>query len=208
VKGSMPVSWALCGAGADVPLTRRGWLCGAYATSSDKFVTDHQSSTQRSRNMARIRSKDTCPELRVRRLLHELGCRFRLHRADLPGTPDIVLPRYRAVIFVHGCFWHRHPGCRRSFSPATRSEFWERKLARNVERDAESRRRLGQMGWQVTVIWECETKDRDALLARLQDLVFRRFAPEPQPWPLVAEESAGYGATADPAGPPETSDPH
>ena len=96
-----------------------------------------------------------------------MGFRFRLHRKDLPGTPDVVLPRYRTVIFVHGCFWHRHPGCKKASMPQTNREFWEKKLARNVERDAEVIRELTRTGWRVLVVWECELKNHEALSARL-----------------------------------------
>lgn len=109
---------------------------------------------QRSRIMRAVRSKDTKPELLVRRCLHALGFRFRLHRRDLPGSPDIVLPRWRAVVFVHGCFWHLH-GCPKSRMPATRREFWETKLRRNAERDGEAREFLKASGWRVFVVWEC-----------------------------------------------------
>jgi DNA mismatch endonuclease (patch repair protein) len=110
---------------------------------------------ERSRVMAAVRSTDTEPELRVRRLLHRLGYRFRLHRRDLPGRPDIVLPKWRAVLFVHGCFWHQHPGCPRAARPTSNVEFWNRKLDRNVRRDQENRRALEEAGWCVLTIWEC-----------------------------------------------------
>lgn len=109
---------------------------------------------ERSRIMRAVRSKDTKPEMLVRRCLHALGFRFRLHRRDLPGNPDIVLPRWRAVVFVHGCFWHLH-GCPKSRMPATRREFWEAKLRRNVERDAAAKKLLKAGGWRVFVVWEC-----------------------------------------------------
>jgi len=122
---------------------------------------------QRSALMSQVRGKNTRPEERVRSLLHHMGFRFRLHRKDLPGTPDVVLPRYRTVIFVHGCFWHRHPGCKKASMPQTNREFWEKKLARNVERDAEVIRELTRTGWRVLVVWECELKNHEALSARL-----------------------------------------
>ncbi|WP_311202876.1 very short patch repair endonuclease [Rhizobium sp. SRDI969] len=114
-------------------------------------------SAQRSSNMRAVRSGDTNPELIVRKLLHALGFRFRLRRADLPGKPDIVLPRYQTVIFVHGCFWHRHT-CKRASTPKTRTEFWEAKLAGNVARDRRVIDELRALGWRVVVIWECETR--------------------------------------------------
>lgn len=131
-------------------------------------MADVMTPEQRSRTMARVRSKNTKPELRVRALLHRMGFRFRLHRRDLPGTPDLVLPKHRAAIFVHGCFWHAHPGCARATMPSTRMEFWTTKLARNVERDAKKLRELQAAGWRVLVLWECETRDAEALEARLR----------------------------------------
>jgi DNA mismatch endonuclease, patch repair protein len=118
--------------------------------------------------MARVRGKDTRPELKVRRVLHSLGYRFRLHRKDLPGRPDIVLPRYRTAVFVHGCFWHRHEGCRRTTSPQTRTTFWQSKFNATVERDERQRADLQAAGWNVVVVWECETRDVQMLRERLQ----------------------------------------
>jgi DNA mismatch endonuclease (patch repair protein) len=120
--------------------------------------------------MAAIRSKDTSPELRVRRLLHHLGYRFRLHRRDLPGSPDIVLPKHRTVVFVHGCFWHRHPGCRYSTTPKTRADFWSKKFEQNIERDHRQQQQLREMGWSVMVIWECELRDLQSLTTRLMQI--------------------------------------
>ncbi len=116
--------------------------------------------------MSRIRGKDTKPELRVRSQLHRMGYRFRLHRKDLPGRPDIVLPKYDTVIFVHGCFWHRHKGCRFAYTPKTRVEFWETKFDQNVRRDKRNAAALWRGGWRVLKIWECETESSEAL-ARL-----------------------------------------
>ena len=118
--------------------------------------------------MSRIRSRDTAPELVVRRIAHGLGYRFRLHRRDLPGSPDIVFPRYRAVILVHGCFWHRHPGCKYASTPKTRTQFWETKFEKNVIRDGRAEAALRKMGWRVLVVWECETKDGEALASRIE----------------------------------------
>ena len=115
---------------------------------------------------SRIGSKNTAPELIVRRLLHGMGYRFRLHRKDLPGSPDIVLPGRRKAIFVHGCFWHAH-GCRIGRPPKSRPEFWEPKLARNKARDLHNNEALGQAGWDVLTLWQCEIKDRQALADRL-----------------------------------------
>ncbi|WP_432769022.1 MAG: DNA mismatch endonuclease Vsr [Sphingopyxis sp.] len=119
--------------------------------------------------MAKIGPRDTKPEMVVRRKLHELGRRFRLHRRDLPGTPDIVLPAARKVIFVHGCFWHRHEGCRKSTTPKTRVQFWQEKFARNIDRDRRKEAELRQSGWDVLTVWECETRDPDALEVQLRD---------------------------------------
>lgn len=112
--------------------------------------------------MSRVRSKDTAPELLVRSILHRLGYRFRLHRKDLPGNPDIVLPKYHTVIFVHGCFWHQHPGCKKAVIPRDNSEYWSAKLARNVRRDTETRRKLDELGWETIVLWGCEIGKRKA----------------------------------------------
>ena len=119
--------------------------------------------------MAGIRGRDTRPELAVRRALHAGGFRFRLHDARLPGRPDIVLPRYRAVVLVHGCFWHRHEGCRLTTTPATRAGFWEAKFAGNVARDARDDARLADAGWRIAVLWECglRAKDIAPLITRL-----------------------------------------
>jgi len=119
--------------------------------------------------MSRIRGANTKPEIRVRSLLHHMGYRFRLHRKDLPGKPDIVLPKYETVIFVHGCFWHRHPDCQFAYTPKSRVEFWTKKFARNVERHDEVEAELTALGWNVVVVWECETKNEDALYELLTE---------------------------------------
>ena len=130
-------------------------------------MTDVLTPEQRRRCMAAIRGRDTKPELLVRSIAHRLGYRFRLHRRDLPGRPDLVFPGRRKVVFVHGCFWHQHPGCRYATRPATRTEFWAAKLDGNRERDARVRRELEGMGWGVLVVWECETREPEAVGARL-----------------------------------------
>jgi DNA mismatch endonuclease (patch repair protein) len=135
-------------------------------------MVDNRTQTSRSALMGRIGSKNTAPELIVRRLLHSLGYRFRLHRKDLPGTPDIVLPSRRKAIFVHGCFWHAH-GCRIGRPPKSRSEFWEPKLARNRARDEENRTDLEEAGWKVLTVWQCETKDKVALTELLEKFLER-----------------------------------
>lgn len=128
---------------------------------------DHLDTAKRSANMARIGGKDTAPELRVRGVAHRLGLRFRLHRRDLPGCPDLVFPKHRLVVFVHGCFWHRHEGCKRATTPQVRGDFWEAKFAATVERDARQRDALHTLGWRVLIVWECELKDDTALKALL-----------------------------------------
>jgi DNA mismatch endonuclease (patch repair protein) len=125
---------------------------------------------KRSEVMSRVRSKDTRPELVVRRSLHRRGLRFRLHRRDLPGQPDIVFTSRRVVVFIHGCFWHRHPGCRRATMPASRMEFWKAKFDATVKRDAETLCMLEAAGWTVLVIWECEIGP-DALEALYQQII-------------------------------------
>lgn len=131
-------------------------------------MTDHLTPLKRSLNMSRINSKNTAPEKKLRSLLHLMGFRFRLHDKKLPGKPDIILPRYKTVIFMNGCFWHQHPGCRRSNLPKSNQEYWLNKLKRNVERDAVNIKLLETAGWKVLVIWECETKDIDNLSLKLR----------------------------------------
>ncbi len=128
---------------------------------------DRLTPEERSRLMSRVRGKDTGPELVVRRLAHRLGFRFRLHRRDLPGTPDLVFPRLRKAILVHGCFWHSHVGCRAGRAPSSNEDYWEPKLRRNVERDAANQEALRRLGWEVLVIWECETRKPAVLAERL-----------------------------------------
>lgn len=129
---------------------------------------------RRSWMMSGIRGKDTKPEILVRRFLHAHGYRYRLHRKDLPGKPDIVLPRLRACVFVHGCFWHHHPECRYAVLPKTRPDFWEAKLRANAERDQRTIRSLHDAGWSVFIVWECELRKPEAalqkLLGRLREL--------------------------------------
>lgn len=120
--------------------------------------------------MARIRSRDTRPELAVRRAMHAAGLRYRLHSKHLPGRPDLAFPARRAVLFVHGCFWHRHPGCRHATTPATRQDYWLPKLARNVERDRSTAAGLLASGWTVLTIWECETR-RPGVLSQLVEQI-------------------------------------
>ena len=118
----------------------------------------HKVSEQRSRNMSAIKSKNTKPEIAVRKLLHSMGYRFRLHRKDLPGSPDIVLPKYKTVIFVHGCFWHRHENCKYASNPKTRVEFWNKKFKDNILRDIKNQERLKSLGLKIIIVWECDLK--------------------------------------------------
>lgn len=123
---------------------------------------------RRSALMARVRSKHSKPELVVRRLAHQLGFRFRLHYRGLPGTPDLVFPRLHKVIFVHGCFWHRHRGCKRTTNPKTRKAFWSDKFAQNVKRDRAKEVQLKRLGWAILTIWECETFNPDTVSERIK----------------------------------------
>ena len=125
----------------------------------------------RSALMSRVRSKNTKPEMVVRRVAHSLGYRFRLARSDLPGTPDLVFPRHRKIIFVHGCFWHRHEGCPRTTVPKTRAPFWQAKFDRNVARDQETSAALAALGWDVLTIWECETKNPDTIRQKILEFI-------------------------------------
>lgn len=120
--------------------------------------------------MSRVGSNDTGPEMRVRKVAHAMGLRFRLHRKDLPGHPDIVFPRWRIAIFVHGCFWHRHPGCKKATTPKSNIEFWTRKFEANVARDIRTQRELEDLGWKVAVIWECGTKSPSEIHRQLTEI--------------------------------------
>jgi len=118
--------------------------------------------------MSRIRGMDTKPEKLVRRVLHRMGYRFRIRNRGLPGSPDIVLPRYKTVVFVHGCFWHRHPGCKFSYTPKSRIDFWRDKFSDTVERDRRTEVLLRESGWNIVVVWECEIADLAVLSQRLR----------------------------------------
>lgn len=146
-------------------------------------MADRLTSRQRSALMAGVRTKHTAPELKVRSVAHRLGYRFRLHRKDLPGSPDLVFPRLKAAVFVNGCFWHQHPNCPKSSIPSTRTEFWKTKLARNAARDAVANDALRRAGWRVLVVWECETRDMITLaekLKRFLDLAASQFSVLPR----------------------------
>ncbi|WP_299955406.1 very short patch repair endonuclease [uncultured Roseobacter sp.] len=133
-------------------------------------MADKITPARRSENMRRIKSKGMKPEMVVRRLVHGLGYRYRLHRKDLPGKPDLVFVSRRSVVFVHGCFWHQHD-CRDGRVPSSNREYWELKLARNVERDRKTRRELEAAGWRVLVIWECELNQLEDVGQRLRDFL-------------------------------------
>ena len=125
--------------------------------------------------MSRIRSENTLPEVLVRSLMHRLGYRFRIHSRELPGRPDIVLAKWKTVVFVHGCFWHRHQRCPYAYSPKSRKAFWEKKLSENVKRDRKKARILRALGWQVVTVWECELKHTKLVQERLK--LIRENAP-------------------------------
>lgn len=136
---------------------------------------DRLSRGHRSWNMSRIKSRDTSPELKVRSVLHSSGYRFRLHRKDLPGKPDIVLPKYRTVIFVHGCFWHRHLDCKYAYTPKSNIEFWEKKFTANIQRDLRSKRLLQEQGWTVIVVWECQVNNQEILGSYLTNSLMKNL---------------------------------
>jgi len=131
-------------------------------------MTDVFSKEKRSWIMSRVKGRDTKPELLVRSFVHRMGFRFRVHRRDLPGNPDIVLPRHGKVIFVHGCFWHGHKRCPRAKRPTTNKRFWNKKLDGNIERDKRFRKKLRRMGWKVLVVWQCETRNPEKVLGKLE----------------------------------------
>lgn len=131
-------------------------------------MTDVFSKEKRSWIMSRVKGRDTKPEMLVRSFVHRMGFRFRVHRRDLPGNPDIVLPRHRKVIFVNGCFWHGHKRCPRSKRPATNKSVWNKKLDANIERDKHCRKELRRMGWKLLVVWQCETHNHEKLLGKLE----------------------------------------
>jgi DNA mismatch endonuclease (patch repair protein) len=145
--------------------------------------------------MRLVRSKNTNPEMTARSLLHRLGFRFRLHRKDLPGNPDIVLPKYSTAIFVHGCFWHRHKGCPRASTPSTHQDYWIPKFKRTMERDRRNQKELKQLGWNVIVLWECELRELNQLAARLKSAITASKATYVQNPPIrkiAAEKQAPY----------------
>lgn len=140
-------------------------------------MADIFDSQKRKEIMSHIKNKNTAPEVKLRSILHRNGFRFSLTRKNLPGTPDIVLPKYKAVIFVNGCFWHGH-NCKRGQRPQTNTEFWNKKIDKNIERDRIDEAKLKELGWRVLVVWECELKkqNQDALLQRIKEFLFRENA--------------------------------
>lgn len=134
-------------------------------------MTDHVSREKRSLIMAAVHSKGSMPELAVRRMVHALGYRYRLHVASLPGKPDLVFPSRRKIIFVHGCFWHRHPRCRYATSPKTQPAFWRKKFCTNVARDRRTRQQLRKLGWSILTIWQCELKNPQKLEVRIDEFL-------------------------------------
>lgn len=133
-------------------------------------MVDRISKEHRSWNMSRIKGKDTGPEKQLRSMLHRAGYRYHLHHRELPGRPDIVLPKYRTAIFVHGCYWHRHKGCSNATTPKTRTEFWQKKFSDTVKRDKLKEEQLKRLGWHVITVWECELKKKpQAVLEQVTD---------------------------------------
>jgi len=134
-------------------------------------MTDRISPARRSWNMGRIRDKNTIPEKTVRSALHRMGFRFSLHRSDLPGKPDIVLPKHQTVVFVHGCFWHRHKNCKYAYTPKSRQKFWLGKFRKNMFRDIRTKKVLRENGWKVITLWECWTEKPELLARKLKILI-------------------------------------
>ena len=158
-------------------------------------MTDILTKEQRSLNMSRIGARDTGPELVVRRTAHRMGLRFRLYRKDLPGTPDLVFPKHRLAVFVHGCYWHRHDGCRFAYSPKSRVEFWTKKFKQNVARDSRNQSLLRELGWRILVIWECETRDVKTVEDKLHEYLCTGDV-----LPYSTQESGKFLKVADTAG--------
>ena len=134
-------------------------------------MADKLSKKHRSWNMSRIRSKNTSPEMRVRSVLHKQGYRFRLHHENLPGKPDLILKKFRLAIFVHGCFWHRHKGCKFAYRPKTNTEFWDNKFNKNIERDQRVEGKLHDLGWKTLTIWECESKHEEIIVEKVNNII-------------------------------------
>jgi len=141
-------------------------------------MTDHLTKEKRSWNMSRIRSKNTKPEMIVRSMLHRMGYRFRLYRNDLPGKPDIILRKYKTVIFVHGCFWHRHKGCKRCTTPGSNQDYWLPKFEKNIIKDKKNQKLLKKQGWNYIIVWECKIKDLDKLSVKLDKILKSNLQPD------------------------------
>jgi len=139
-------------------------------------MADTVSRKKRSWIMSRVKSKDTKPELAVRALVFSLGLRYRLHKKDLPGKPDLAIPKLKTAIFVHGCFWHRHKGCRDNSNPSSNSEYWQAKFERNVARDKRNKADVRKLGWRAITVWECELKKLPKLERRLRRLLLETTA--------------------------------
>ena len=162
------MAWGLAGYGG---VGKKGRKSDTTDTRRYRWVmVDNLSPEDRSRLMSRVRGKDTKPEMIVRRLAHRLGYRFRLHRRDLPGSPDIVFPGRKKVIFVHGCYWHRH-GCKRTTTPKSNTQFWQKKFDDNVMRDQKNLDDLANRGWDAMVVWQCQAEKPDGLADRLTDFL-------------------------------------
>jgi DNA mismatch endonuclease, patch repair protein len=145
--------------------------------------------------MRLVRSRDTKPEIKVRSLLHNLGFRFRLQRKDLPGKPDIVLPKHNTVIFVHGCFWHRHKGCKEASMPATHKDYWIPKFNKTVERDKRNQKELRRLGWNIVTLWECQIKDTNRLTNQLMNSITsikRQYFQDAVIFKMAAESQGSY----------------
>ena len=131
-------------------------------------MPDNLTKEQRKKAMSSVRQQDTKPEKLVRSILHKLGFRFRKNVSSLAGKPDIVLPKYKTIIFVHGCFWHQHKDCRKAYRPTSNIEFWNNKLDKNIKRDKETEAELKSLGWKVVIVWTCEMKDKELLIEKLK----------------------------------------
>jgi DNA mismatch endonuclease (patch repair protein) len=160
-------------------------------------MADHLTQEQRSDNMRAIKGCNTKPELQVRSMLHRMGYRFTVNgpkNRKLPGKPDIVLPRYNTVIFVHGCFWHRHKGCKNATTPSSNVEFWQNKFAKNVANDKKNRRLLKKQGWNVIVIWECQLKTPEMVIQLLENRISQQPSISAKTIPYPVSRSQGLRA--------------
>lgn len=158
-------------------------------------MTDIVDNKRRSEMMSRIRAYDTAPELAVRHIAHRMGLRFRLHRKDLPGRPDLVFPKHRLVVFVHGCFWHRHVGCRYASTPKSRTAFWTEKFKANIARDARQEAALRKLGWRVLVIWQCESEDEASVERKLAGSIWRGESSTKQTSTLPIQTTEVHAST-------------